>query len=206
MLDDAGFPEAVVVASNDLDEHVIESLQQQGAAIAVWGVGTKLVTAYDQPALGGVYKLAALRDADGRWQPKLKLSEQVLKISNPGRLQVRRYLRGERPVADVIFDLDRGVPDAATSVDIDDPTRVRQVPEHDGYRDLLVPVFRDGALVYRRPPLALTREHARAALAALDPRTRRLLNPQVYQVGLEPQLHALKQTLVARARRGHGLA
>jgi len=74
ILDEAGFPDAVIVASNDLDEHIIENLRHQGAQIAVWGVGTKLATGYDQPALGGVYKLSALRQKDGSWEPKLKLS------------------------------------------------------------------------------------------------------------------------------------
>lgn len=91
LLDAAGFPNATIVASNDLDEHLIESLKQQGARISLWGVGTKLVTAYDQPALGGVYKLGAIHRADGGWDHKVKLSEQPVKISNPGVLQVRRF-------------------------------------------------------------------------------------------------------------------
>src|SRR5262249_8289057 len=91
LLDQAGLKDAVIVASNDLDEHLIASLKQQGAAIDVWGVGTKLVTAYDQPALGGVYKLCALRLPNGNWQPKLKLSEEAAKITTPGVLNVRRF-------------------------------------------------------------------------------------------------------------------
>src|SRR3954470_12705064 len=107
ILDQGGFPDAKIVASNDLDEHIINSLKDQGATINVWGVGTKLVTAYDQPALGGVYKLSALRDGDGRWQYKIKLSEQAIKVSNPGVLQVRRYRNpaGEF-IADAIYDED----------------------------------------------------------------------------------------------------
>ena len=90
ILDEGGFPNAVIVASNDLDEHLIENLRHQGAQIVVWGVGTKLATAYDQPALGGVYKLGALQLPDGTWEGKLKLSEQAAKTSLPGILQVRR--------------------------------------------------------------------------------------------------------------------
>ena len=93
ILDDAGFPDAVIVGSNDLDEHIITSLKQQGARINVWGVGTRLVTAFDEPALGGVYKLAAIRGDDGEWEAKLKLSEQTAKITTPGMLQVRRFSR-----------------------------------------------------------------------------------------------------------------
>src|SRR3954462_15536750 len=88
LLDAAGFEKAVIIASNDLDEHIIQSLHEQGAKIDTWGVGTKLVTAYDQPALGGVYKLGAIRGDDGEWEYKLKLSEQPLKISPPGIQQV----------------------------------------------------------------------------------------------------------------------
>jgi nicotinate phosphoribosyltransferase len=91
MLDAAGFPQCSIVASNDLDEYRITELKKQGARISVWGIGTRLVTAYDQPALGGVYKLAALRHPEGYWQYRLKKSEQLIKINNPGRLQVRRY-------------------------------------------------------------------------------------------------------------------
>ncbi|MEO8270672.1 MAG: nicotinate phosphoribosyltransferase, partial [Aureliella sp.] len=91
LLDAAGLHDATIVASNDLDERLIASLKQQGATIGVWGVGTKLVTAYDQPALGGVYKLGAIEDVTGHWHPKIKLSEQWIKTSTPGIQQVRRY-------------------------------------------------------------------------------------------------------------------
>ena len=91
LLDAAGFHDTRIVASNDLDEHLITSLKGQGAVIAIWGVGTKLATAYDQPALGAVYKLSALRDAEGRWQPRLKVSEQAANTTIPGVLQVYRF-------------------------------------------------------------------------------------------------------------------
>src|SRR5690606_25104917 len=90
-LDAAGFPEARIYASSDLDEHLITSLKTQGAQIAVWGVGTRLVTCFDEPALGGVYKLSAARRAEGAWEARMKLSEQRAKVSIPGHLQVRRY-------------------------------------------------------------------------------------------------------------------
>jgi nicotinate phosphoribosyltransferase len=91
MLDESGFKDAVIVASNDLDERLIESLKRQGACIGLWGVGTKLATAYDQAALGGVYKLGAIRGEDGGWHPRVKISEQMIKTSNPGVQQVRRF-------------------------------------------------------------------------------------------------------------------
>src|SRR5207248_3319128 len=104
MLDAAGFPKALIVASNDLDEHIIASLKQQGARIGMWGVGTKLVTAFDQPALGGVYKLTAIRDAGQPWRYKVKLSEQAVKVSTPGILQVARFTRQDEFVGDMIFN------------------------------------------------------------------------------------------------------
>ncbi|MEL6356076.1 MAG: nicotinate phosphoribosyltransferase, partial [Bacteroidota bacterium] len=91
LLDNAGFHRTAIVASNDLDELRIKELKDSGAPITIWGVGTRLATAHDQPALGGVYKLAAIQDETGQWQPKMKLSEQLIKVSNPGKLQVRRY-------------------------------------------------------------------------------------------------------------------
>ena len=84
ILDEAGFPDAVIVGSNDLDEHVIASLKEEGARINVWGVGTKLATGYDQPALGGVYKLSCVRSDGNEWINKVKLSEQAIKVSTPG--------------------------------------------------------------------------------------------------------------------------
>ena len=120
LLDSAGFPEAKIVASNDLEEHLIESLHQQGARIDIWGVGTHLVTGGDQSALGGVYKLSAVRDESGVWQPRLKLSEQTIKTSTPGRLQVRRFARDGKNVADAIYDIDTDI-NAAAKVTIVHP-------------------------------------------------------------------------------------
>ncbi len=95
ILDENDFPDAVIVGSSDLDEHIIESLKEQGACINVWGVGTRLVTGYDQPALGGVYKLTAVKEPGEAWRQTIKLSEQVVKINIPGILQVRRYADAE---------------------------------------------------------------------------------------------------------------
>src|SRR5690606_14487100 len=91
MLDEEGFTQAKIVASNDLDEHILTSLKLQEASIDIWGVGTKWVTAYDQPALGAVYKLSAMKDEDGNWEPKIKVSQQSIKINVPGLHNVRRF-------------------------------------------------------------------------------------------------------------------
>lgn len=200
MLDAAGFEDAVIVASNELDEHVIESLKQQGARIGMWGVGTKLATAFDQPALGGVYKLGAIAREDGGWRHVLKLSEQPIKISNPGILQVRRRYAGDEMVGDVLYCEELGCPAEPRLRDLEDPLRVRDLPPGDREEDLLTPLYRRGALAGPVPDLGSARARAAAQLAALSPRSRRLLNPQVYLVGMEEQLAARKQELVAEAR------
>ena len=199
MLDEAGFPEAKVVASNDLDETLIASLLEQGARIDVWGVGTKLITGYDQPALGGVYKLGAVRDGRGGWRDTIKLSEQPLKITTPGVQQVRRFLRGDQLVADVIYDVDQGLSRPAAFWDIEDPTRRMLVGDHDAEIDLLVPVLDRGTPV-TMPSLDDARIRAAADLEGLSVRTRRFLNPQPHPVGLDPIVHERKRLLVARAR------
>src|SRR5690606_32089383 len=146
ILDEGGFPEAAILASNDLDEAIIASLKQQGATIGVWGVGTKLVTGHDQPALGGVYKLSAIREPGGQWDYRIKLSEQVAKISNPGMLQVRRFTRQGEFVGDMVFN--EQIPtDSRTLVDPNDGTRRKVVAADATAEDLLVPIFRSGRLV-----------------------------------------------------------
>lgn len=200
LLDDAGFPKAAILASNDLDETTIVSLKQQGARINVWGVGTKLVTAYDQPALGGVYKLAAVRHGDGPWVPKIKLSEQAAKISTPGLQQVRRFSRGGEFIGDMIFNLDGPAEGSRTIVDRADPTRRKQVPVEAESEDLLVPIFRRGELVYAQPALDAIRQRTLTQLAALHETRKRFLNPHEYPVGLSPALHDLKMKLVIQAR------
>ncbi len=158
ILDEAGFQKASILASNDLDENIIASLKQQGAKITVWGVGTKLVTAYDQPALGGVYKLSALRDGPTEpWKYKVKLSEQKIKISDPGILQVRRYRGAAGFIADAIYDEPTGIAGQATIVDPLDDTRRRSFLPGTAHEDLLAPVFRAGRQVYDVPTLEQVR-------------------------------------------------
>ena len=204
ILDEGGFPGATILASNDLDEYVITSLKEQGAAITVWGVGTRLVTAYDQPALGGVYKLSAIRDRpEAPWQHRIKLSEQPAKVSTPGVLQVRRYRAGGRFAGDVVYDQGAPPGDGApvSAIDPFDITRRLTHGAHMPYEDLLVPVFRAGRLVYEAPPLPAIRQRTFDQLALLPPATRRFLNPQPYPVGLERGLHEMKTELILKARR-----
>jgi nicotinate phosphoribosyltransferase len=198
MLDAAGFPDAKIVASNDLDEVVIGSLFEQGARIDTFGVGTRLVTAFDQPALGGIYKLGAARDEHGAWRPALKLSEQPIKISNPGNLAVRRLRKAGELVADIIYDSELGFSPALH--DIEDPLRPPVTPAFDDASDLLVTYLAAGAPVRALDGVAEARARAARELGELSPRARRFLNPQPYPVGLDPAAHAQKQRLVAEAR------
>ena len=199
-LDAAGFTKAVIVASNDLDEHLIMSLKEQGAAIGAWGVGTRLVTGHDQPALGGVYKLSAVRRPGEPWRPTIKLSEQAAKISNPGMLQVRRYRSDGESAADVIYDEEIGVLDGLAMIDPGDPTRRKILPVGPEHADLLVPVFRAGRRVYELPTLPEIRGRAQAELASFHTGVKRFENPHRYPVGLEQRLFERKTELILKAR------
>lgn len=200
LLDEAGFPNAAIVASNDLNDHIIEDLKAKGAKIGVWGVGTKLATSYDQPALGGVYKLAAIRNDEGEWDYKVKLSEQLIKVSNPGLLQVRRYTRNGKPVADMLYNEEQDV----HSDYLMDPMEAGKsvlLPEYDDHQDLLVPVFRDGKQVYQHPSLSEIRAHCLNQLAEWEDSILRLQSPEIYPVGLEEDLYKLKISLIEKARK-----
>ncbi|PJJ53337.1 nicotinate phosphoribosyltransferase [Hymenobacter chitinivorans] len=201
LLNEAGFPKTRIVASNDLDENLIVSLKQQGAQIDTWGIGTKLVTAYDQPALGGVYKLAALRKADDSgWEYTVKISEQLAKTSIPGILQVRRYETEKgQPRADMLYNMAEPLPAELTIVDPVDPTRRRPIRSTQ-FRELLEPIFRQGKLVAELPTLQQSREKAQREVASLDPSIRRFLNPHVYPVGLEESLNTFRTNLILEKR------
>jgi len=200
ILDEAGFPEAVIVGSNDLDEHLIASLKEQGATINVWGVGTKLVTGHDQPAMGGVYKLSAVRTPGESWQYKIKLSEEAIKVSDPGILQVRRYHTDSEFLGDAIHDEETGLAGGCTMVDPVDPTERMTIPDGTSFTDLLVPVFRAGEAVYETPPLPQLRQHAQDQLACLQAGVKRFVAPQPYPVGLEQRLYEMKTQLISQAR------
>ena len=161
MLDEAGFPEAAIVASNELDENIIASLREQGARVSVWGVGTRLITGHDQAAMGCVYKLSAVRDPGGPWRDRMKLSEQVAKVSNPGIQQVRRFSSGAEFAGDMIWHDEPETSGAPSPLMIDplDMTRRRSFGPSHTFEDLLKPIFRKGVLV--SPPETLTRVRER---------------------------------------------
>lgn len=200
LLDNGGFPAAAIVASNDLDENIITSLKGQGAKIAVWGVGTKLATAYDQPALGGVYKLGAIKDANGDWTPKLKLSEQAVKTSIPGALQVRRFETEKGLVGDMIYDETRGIDQRCAIVDAKDANRRKQMPAGARGTDLLVPVMRGGEVVLAEEGIGEARDRAQQGLNSLHPTVKRLLNPHDFPVGIDVGLHELRDQMIREVR------
>ncbi len=202
-LDAAGFESAAIVASNDLDEYRITALKQAGAKISVWGVGTRLATAYDQPALGGVYKLAALRSDDSQpWRRMVKLSDTPIKTSIPGILQVRRYRRAGAPILDVVYDEELGPPEPGAIASDIDPLSDATVPVPDAdaeVADLLVPILRAGARVAAPEPTPALRERALAERAALPAAVTRLTDADRYDVALEPRVAELKRSLIAAA-------
>jgi nicotinate phosphoribosyltransferase len=200
ILDQNGFANAKIMASNDLDEHIITSLKNQDAKINIWGVGTKLATAYDQPALGGVYKLGALRDESGNWQYKLKLSEQTAKISVPGVLQVMRFSDEQHFVADAIYNENDLPAGDLTIVDPIDMTRRKLLPATLKSENLLVPIFRKGKLVYAPPTLKAVQRRTAEQLDRLHPGIKRFVNPHQYPVGLERNLHEMRTELILKAR------
>lgn len=200
ILDEHGFNDTVVFASNDLDEDIIESLKKQGATIAAWGVGTKLVTGHPDGSLGGVYKITALQDDNG-WKYRIKLSEQAVKISTPGLLQTRRYRRNGIMVADCVYDV-LNEPDAACIiVDPIDHTRRRQMSSELEYEDLLRPLFTEsGGSASGVHDLEAARQQVRSDLQSLHPSIKRLTYPHEYPVGLDSHLHNIKTDLILEMR------
>lgn len=199
-LDGAGFPRAQIIASNDLDEETIESLRDQDAAIDAWGVGTRLVTGHGQPALGGVYKLTAIRDDGDAWRHVIKVSDQPAKTTIPGILGVRRYF-DERGIAagDAIHD---ELTEPAEPMLIIDPTsRYRRKLLSATWRseELLVPVMRGGRRLGAPPSLEEVRTRARASLAQFDPAILRRVNPHAYPAGIESALHARREAAIEAA-------
>ncbi|HEY1080897.1 MAG TPA: nicotinate phosphoribosyltransferase, partial [Prosthecobacter sp.] len=203
ILDEAGFPNAAIVASNDLDEHLIESLKHQGARINIWGVGTKLVTGGEQPALGGVYKLGAIRNETGEWEPKIKLSEQAIKVSNPGIQQVRRFILNGEFRGDAIYDEETGCTGQVEIAHPSDPLRHKTIPEGATHEDLLKPVFRQGVLVGEQPSLAQIQARTKGQLTHLNPTHKRLLHPHEYTAGVERSLAERKLAMIAAAKAHH---
>ncbi len=208
MFTEAGFDHPLIVASNELDEDLIADLKRQGAPINSWGVGTHLVTSSDYPALGGVYKLVAVRPEGGVWEPRIKLSSNPAKMTDPGRKRlVRYYDGGDRPLADLIR-LDDEDPDCIDPgqayppvpfAERQDLSFLRAVWDATRCEQLLRPVMTDGVRIDHRPSLEEIRARAIAQVGSLPEEIRRLRNPEIYAVGLSPRLAAEKVRLIRQA-------
>jgi nicotinate phosphoribosyltransferase len=200
LLDESGFHEAIIVASNELNETVIESLKAQGAQINLWGVGTHLVTGYTQSALDGVYKLSAVRkNKDHPWENRLKLSEKRMKTSNPGILQVKRFVDKEGYIGDVVYDGFLGCNGAAVSNE-----GLSQSFSDFSSKDLLQPILRKGKLVYKPPSLFEIQRYAHQELALFGAEVKQLSDPKCYFVGLESRLQDVKSALADTFETGIG--
>ena len=203
MLDAAGFPDAIISASNDLDEYLIDSLKVQGAAITSWGVGTHLITAKDCPSFGGVYKLAAVKGPDGQFIPKIKLSENSEKVTNPGNKTIYRIYEKDsgKVKADLICLVDEKF-DENENLSLFDPLEPWKKTKLKGgtytMREMMVPVFINGECVYESPKVMDIREYCRQELETLWPETRRLVNPHKVYVDLSKKLYDIKIELLDR--------
>ncbi|MGI6192704.1 MAG: nicotinate phosphoribosyltransferase [Christensenellales bacterium] len=201
MLDEAGFPKAKIFASGDLDEMLIRDLQMQGAAIDVWAVGTKLITSDDCPALGGVYKLAA-EEENGRLVPRIKLSDNPAKMTNPGYKKLIRIYDSHSgmAIADLIM-LDHETIDTSKPLRIFDPVETWKTMKITNYtvKELLVPIFVDGRQVYESPDVHAIQKNAVKDLSTFWEAYRRLYNPHVYKVDLSQELYDTKQEMIKKA-------
>ncbi len=201
MLDAAGFETAVISASNDLDEFLIHDLKIQGAAITSWGVGTNLITSKDCPSFGGVYKLAAIRQADGTFQSKIKLSENTEKITNPGNKTIYRIYDKEtgKIRADLICFADE-IYDTNNDLIVFDPNATWKKTKFAGgtyeMREILVPIFINGQCMYESPSVMEIAAYCKKEKETLWEETKRLFNPHKVYVDLSQKLYDEKQALL----------
>lgn len=200
MLDEAGLEEVKIIASSDLDEYTIRDLITQGAEIDTWGVGTHLITSTDCPALGCVYKLVAQMQ-DGQFVPKIKVSENPSKVTNPGKKKVLRLYTNGHAVADLIA-LEEEQFDPSEPLELFDPihTYKRKTVQYYDIEELLIPIYLNGELVYELPDLYTIQARVEKQVDAFSSEIRRPLNPHGYHVDLSQELWDLKQELLHRWR------
>lgn len=203
MLDAAGFTDAAICASNDLDEYLLHDLKVQGAAIDSWGIGTNLITSKDCPSFGGVYKLAAIQNEEGEFVPKIKVSENTEKITNPGNKTIYRIydkktgkIRADLICfADEVYDISQ---DLLLFDPIDTWKKTRLTGGSYTMRELLVPVFRNGECVYQSPSVMEIAEYCRQEKETLWDETKRLFYPHRVYVDLSQKLFDVKNSLLER--------
>ena len=201
MLDDAGFSDAIISASNDLDEYLIDSLKTQGAAITSWGVGTNLITAKDNPSFGGVYKLAAIMNPDGTFQSKIKLSENTEKITNPGNKKIYRiYEKASGKIKADLICMDNEEFTEDKPLLLFDPLepwkKTMLKPGSFVLRELMKPIFQNGQCCYNSPKVMDIRTYCQQEQATLWDETRRLVNPHQVYVDLSQKLYDTKISLL----------
>ena len=200
MLDKENLNYVKIIASNDLDEFLLKSLKYQKSKISVWGIGTKLVTAYDNPSLGAVYKLSALKNKRGIWENKLKLSEQKIKINNPGIHQVLRFSKNNLYRGDMIYDINLSTK-KKKMIDPNDSTRSKNFNDSFTSEELLRKVFCEGKLVYKSPKITDIKMKLDKDLKMLDESHKRLENPHYYPIGLEESLFNMKKNMILKLRK-----
>ncbi|MCL2826995.1 MAG: nicotinate phosphoribosyltransferase, partial [Eggerthellaceae bacterium] len=195
--------DCAIVLSNDLDEYTIQSLRDQGACASSYGVGTRLATAFDQPTLGGVYKLSAVKPKGATaWEDRIKVSEQATKLTVPGVLNVRRYSYEDgRLAGDMVFDENKGIDPRETIIDPADSLRQKKLAGRP-FELLLHPLVRAGRPVLSPESLSAAAAQGRTkeGLATLDESQKRMLNPHSYPVGLECGLFERRHNLVVKLR------
>jgi nicotinate phosphoribosyltransferase len=199
ILNDAGFPDVKILASSDLDEWLIESLRDQGAQIDIWCVGTRLLTSYQTPALGVVYKLMAADRGDGKLVPKIKISQNPQKVTNPGLKKIIRFRNGnDRIIGDLLAQVDEPVP-SGELVRAHHPTydymKKTYRPPYTA-TELMVPIFLEGRQVYQPPSLEETKARAEAEISSLETEYKRFTNPHIYKVSLSEQSYQIKKRLL----------
>ena len=207
MLDEAGYPDAIICASGDLDEKLVQSLKLQGAKINSWGIGTKLITSEDMPSLGGVYKLAAVEE-NGKIVPKIKVSDNTEKITNPGFKTFYRIYDKTTGKAEADLIALRG-----EKINFSEPLTLYHPIERwkkitfENYtaRELPVQIIKNGKLVYDMPNLKDIRKYAAEEMDSFWDEYKRLDQPHVYKVDLSDELYALKSDMLDRVRRGESV-
>lgn len=201
MLDDAGHTEAIISASCDLDEMLISDLKKQGAKISLWGVGTNLITSSDCPSFGGIYKLAAEVDSNGQSIPKIKISDNPAKITNPGvKKLIRVYDKTTQKIQTDIIALEDECFDSNKTLSLTDPyarwKKIKLKAHAYELRELLVPIFRQGERVYESPSVMAIKAYSKKELDTLWDEYKRLINPQIMSVVLSDGLYELKESLL----------
>ena len=199
MLDEAGWTDCKITVSNSLDEYLIRDVLRQGAKIDMFGVGERLITAKSEPVFGGVYKLAAVEDEYGKVIPKIKISENVGKITNPHYKKLYRFYGKDtgKAIADYLTVFDEVVDDSS-DMEIFDPdaTWKRKVVYNYKAKELQVPIFKDGKLVYNLPSLDQIRHYCHEQMESLWDEIKRFDNPQTYYVDLSQKLWDIKYGLL----------